>query len=52
MPLDPLSRHTHTYACVSVLSQAAIIVLPFPLSPPQLKILYETLSVVILIPVH
>ena len=34
----------HTYACVSVLSHATIILLPSCSSPPKLKILYETLN--------
>ena len=45
MPPEPLVG-MHTYACVSVLSRANIILLQscFPPSHPQLKILYETLS--------
>ena len=46
-PQTPLVG-THTYACVSVLLRATIILLPpcFP-TPPQLKILYETLMCVL-----
>ena len=33
---------THVYACISMLLYATIILLP-SCSPPQLKILYETL---------
>ena len=45
-PQTPLVG-THTYARVSVLSHAIIILLP-SCSPPQLKILYETLKLLLL----
>ena len=47
-PQTPLVG-THTYACVSVLLHATIILLAscyYPVPPPQLKILYETLPAV------